>query len=116
MRRHSPNGVSGTAVGGGGVLGDARDSSDAGRRHEEDVEIDKAAASTAAPSLEVAFTALFLVIVLVGGFSLLAYKSMNMHFLVPLDSNASLTTFSEGRAKQHVLALASFGRQVQISS
>lgn len=63
------------------------------------------------PSLDVALAGLLILVVLCGGFSLLAYKSMNMQFVVPLDSNASLDRFSEGRAMDHILSLAEFGRQ-----
>lgn len=112
MKGHSSRGVPRMAESSGGRApgGYSRESS-AGRGG-MDREGDGKKNVAAGPSLDVALAGLLILLALSGGCALLAYKSMNMHFVVPLDGNASLDRFSEGRAMNHITALAGFGRQV----
>lgn len=117
MKRHTSSGVSRVPdSSGGGDAGDTRETSSVAERDQDEDEKKTVAAASTGPTLDVALAGLSILIVLCGCFSILAYKSMNMQFVVPLDSKAPLDRFSEGRAMNHILALAGFGRQVQSSA
>ncbi|CAM6105759.1 unnamed protein product [Calypogeia fissa] len=114
MKRHSSRGVlSGADSSGAGDenVGKTRETSSAAERDQDEEGKKNVAAAATGPSLDVALAGLFILLGLCGCFSILSYKSINMQFVVPLDSKAPLDRFSEGRAMNHILVLAGFSRQ-----
>lgn len=114
MRRHTSSGVSRVVdQSGGGDAGDTRQTTSIAERDQDEDEKKIVAAAATGPRLDTALAGLLILVVVGGCFSILAYKSMNMQFVVPLDSKAPLDRFSHGRAMKHIVVLAGFGRQVQ---